>query len=174
MRTYRTPFFFSVCRMDLFQQSLHLGFSSGGKSGDIKLKSDLYFENNGRRAVCFPMGDLLLLPPPRKPLYCLFLAALLTSGFISQTSFLYLTWQPYGACRPFMFALSILCLHSPPRPPTFTSRQAFVKNHRVAGKYLMFFGSCFHIFNKKNIQKSLKSAKNYTCSAAAVNQSLLQ
>lgn len=41
-------------------------------------------------------------------------------------------------------------------PPFFTSRQAFLKNHRVAGKDLMFFGSCFHIFNKKKTTKKLE------------------
>lgn len=50
--------------------------------------------------------------PPGNPTIAFFLAIRLTSGFISQTSFLYLTWQVYRPCRPFMFALSILCLHS--------------------------------------------------------------
>lgn len=50
--------------------------------------------------------------PPGNPAIAFFLAIRLTSGFISQTSFLYLTWQVYRPCRPFMFALSILCLHS--------------------------------------------------------------
>lgn len=85
--------------------------------------------------------------PPGNPTIAFFLAIRLTSGFISQTSFLYLTWQVYRPCRPFMFALSILCLHS--FFFAFTCTQGFLKNPLVSAKYLIFFGSCIHILNSK-------------------------
>lgn len=84
--------------------------------------------------------------PPRKAHYCLlFLALRLTSGFISQTSSMCLTWPVWRPCRPFMFALSILCLRC--FFLAFISMQGFQKNPHVAAKYPIFFGSCFHIFN---------------------------
>lgn len=55
--------------------------------------------------------------------------------------------------------LCLFCVCIPP-PTTFTSRRAFLKNHCVAGKYLMFFGSCFHIFKfKKKYKKAWNRPK---------------
>lgn len=115
--------------------------------------------------------------PPGNPTIAFFLAIRLTSGFISQTSFLYLTWQVYRPCRPFMFAWSILCLHSFSFFLPLHLRRDLKKNPLVSAKYLIFFGSCIHILHSKKKKRSPNSiyisAKDYMCSAEA-SQSVLR
>lgn len=100
--------------------------------------------------------------PPGNPTIAFFLAIRLTSGFISQTSFLYLVWQVYRPCRPFMFALSILFAFF--FLPLHLRRDLKKKNPLVSAKYLIFFGSCIHILNsKKKAPTPYKFRPKTTC-----------
>lgn len=161
-----------VCVGGMFKQSIHLEFSSRLLACRLLCQTMLKSELSKQQAACCVFFCLPFTTPPRKPHCCFFLAVRLTSGFISQTSFLYWTWQVYRPCRPFVFALSILCLHS------FLSlhlcRDFFFFNPLIAAKYLIFFGSCFYIVNSEKKPSSIYiSAKDYMCSAA-VSQSALR
>lgn len=122
-----------------------------------KLKSEL----SKQQAACYMFSVCLLQPPQENPAIAFFWP----SGWHQDLLVKHHSCIELGKCAdpadllcllcPFCVCILFLSLH--------LCRDFFVLNPLIAAKYLIFFGSCFHIFDsgEKSPSSIYISAKDY-------------